>query len=149
MNEPRHGSLESLLNSSPRAKRVWAGGIWTEGPTWIPELGVVVFSNIPNDRQIAFNPRSGQAVQLRGGEGYFVNGTTLAPNGDLLLCEHGSRSLARLPPDGRRHVIADRFEGRRFNSPNASSWTERGRSVSPIPAMELRSRAREEKGRES
>ncbi len=105
---PEKGSLRVL----------WSEGKWTEGPSYLPLTRSVVFSDIPNDRQMLYSELSGEVHVWRGGHRQFVNGTTPDAAGGLILCEHGTRSLTLLSHDGRRVVLADRFEGGRLNSPN-------------------------------
>lgn len=110
-------AFASLLAGEATVTRLWTGAKWAEGPTWLPRLNSVIFSDIPNDRQLLHSVLTGETDVLRGGAGHLVSGT--APDGeDILLCEHGTRALARLSLDGHRVVLASEFDGRRLNSPN-------------------------------
>ncbi|OCX65712.1 hypothetical protein BFP70_08850 [Thioclava sp. SK-1] len=96
---------------------LWSSGGWLEGPTWLPDIGILVFSDIPNDRQLIHTPSTRLTSDYRGGARHFVNGTTGA-DGALVMCEHGTRALTRLMPDGTREVLATHYGGGRLNSPN-------------------------------
>ena len=87
------------------------GFIFTEGPVWMPE-GVLLFSDIPADTifrvdKTVFRKPSGQS-----------NGLILDMEGRLLACEHKTRRVTRTEKDGSITVLAERFEGKRLNSPN-------------------------------
>lgn len=107
----------TLFAPDAQLDRLWTGAGWAEGPTWLPMLSAVLFSDVPGDRQLLHSTLTDQTHVLRGGAGHFVNGTMLDGTG-ILMCEHGTRSLTRLALDGQRQTLASRFEGGRLNSPN-------------------------------
>jgi gluconolactonase len=76
-----------------------------------------VFSDIPNDRMLRWDETTGVVGVFREPSGY-TNGHTVDRQGRLVSCEHGNRRVTRTEPDGSVTVLADRFEGKRFNSPN-------------------------------
>lgn len=87
------------------------GCMFTEGPVWLPGTGLL-FSDIPADAifkadKTVFRKPSGNA-----------NGLMLDRQGRLIACEHGNRRVTRAEKDGSITVLADRVEGKRFNSPN-------------------------------
>ena len=100
---------------SATVERLWTGGEWTEGPVCLPG-GDVLFSDIPNDRVMRWSPGSGTRVELHPC-GY-ANGHTLDREGRVIRCEHGGRRISRVEADGRVTGLADRYEGKRLNSPN-------------------------------
>lgn len=84
---------------------------FTEGPLWLPE-GILVFSDIPADTIY----RADKSVYRKpSGES---NGLTLDAQGRLIACEHKNRRVTRTEPDGAITVLADRYDGKRLNSPN-------------------------------
>ncbi len=99
-------------------ERVWIGGEWTEGPAWFGALQCLVFSDIPNDRLLRYDPLSGITATLREGRGHHANGNTVDREGRLVTCGHGSRSVYRTEHDGRITLLADRYDGKLLNSPN-------------------------------
>ncbi|MGF1476298.1 MAG: SMP-30/gluconolactonase/LRE family protein [Geminicoccaceae bacterium] len=94
-----------------------AGGFrWTEGPVWFGDGGYLLFSDIPNNRIMRWSERDGLGV-FREPSNY-SNGHTRDRQGRLVSCEHGARRVTRTEYDGTITVLADGFDGKRFNSPN-------------------------------
>ena len=98
-------------------ERLWTGGRWTEGPVYLPTGRSLLFSDIPNDRILRWDELTGHVGVYRQPAGH-TNGHTLDGEGRLVSCEHGARRVSRTEHDGSVTVLADRFEGKRFNSPN-------------------------------
>ena len=98
-------------------ERLWTGGRWTEGPVYLPTGRSLLFSDIPNDRILRWDEPTGHVGVYRQPAGH-TNGHTLDGEGRLVSCEHGARRVSRTEHDGSVTVLADRFEGKRFNSPN-------------------------------
>jgi gluconolactonase len=90
---------------------------WAEGPVYFADGRYLVFSDIPNNRMLRWEEESGQVSTFRYPSG-FSNGHTRDRQGRLVSCEHGNRRVTRTEPDGTITVLADRFEGKRLNSPN-------------------------------
>jgi gluconolactonase len=98
-------------------ERVFDGGRWTEGPAYVPAGRYLVFSDIPNDRVLRWDETTGAVGVLRAPADY-ANGRTLDRLGRLVSCEQGTRRVTRVEHDGSLTVLADRYRGNRFNSPN-------------------------------
>ncbi|MDO9416108.1 SMP-30/gluconolactonase/LRE family protein [Pararhizobium sp.] len=98
-------------------ERLWSGGRWVEGPAWFGAGRYLVWSDIPNNRMMRFDETSG-AVSVFRQPSNNSNGNTVDNQGRLVTCEHLARRVTRTEFDGSIKVIADRFEGKRFNSPN-------------------------------
>ncbi len=114
-------SFERLVSRNMRVVKLWSGGAWTEGPVWFADAGMLLFSDIPNDRILRFLPDLsglGGTVHVFRQPANFANGLTRDREGRLVACEHGARRVTRTELDGRITVIADRIDGRRLNSPN-------------------------------
>ena len=90
---------------------------WTEGPAYFPAGRYLVFSDIPNDRLLRWDETTGTVGVFRQ-PSRFANGHTVDRQGRLVSCEHGARQVTRTEPDGTITVLADRYQGQRFNSPN-------------------------------
>jgi gluconolactonase len=90
---------------------------WTEGPAYFPAGRYLVFSDIPNDRMLRWDETTGAVGVFRAPAGY-ANGHTVDRQGRLVSCEHGNRRVTRTEHDGSITVLADRFQDKRFNSPN-------------------------------
>ena len=111
------GRFRNLLTGHGRVERVWTGGRWTEGPTWFGAGRYLVFSDIPNNRMMRYDECDGHVSVFRGPSNN-TNGNTTDRQGRLVSCEHLTRRVTRTEFDGSVSVLADRFKGKRFNSPN-------------------------------
>jgi gluconolactonase len=100
-----------------QVERFEFGCRWAEGPVYVPAGRYLLASDIPNDRILRWDEITGAIGVFREPSGY-ANGNTLDANGRLVTCEHGTRRVTRTEYDGAVTVLADRFEGKRFNSPN-------------------------------
>jgi len=98
-------------------KRLHTGTLWAEGPAWNGVGRYLVWSDIPNNVQMRWVEDDGHVSVFRNPSGY-SNGNTFDYEGRQLSCEHGGRRVARYEYDGAITVIADKFEGKRLNSPN-------------------------------
>lgn len=96
---------------------LFSEGRWTEGPVYVPSGRYLLFSDIPNDRMLRWDETDGSVSVFRSPAGY-ANGHTLDRRGRLVSCEQGRRRLTRTELDGSVTVLADRWDGKRLNSPN-------------------------------
>ncbi|WP_055563357.1 SMP-30/gluconolactonase/LRE family protein [Streptomyces atriruber] len=104
-------------NGDDRLERLHGGCRWAEGPLYLPAWRQLVWSDIPNDRLLRWDEATGAVSVFRSPAGH-VNGNTLDREGRLISCEQGNRRVTRTEPDGRITVLAERYEGKRLNSPN-------------------------------
>lgn len=104
-----------VLPNAPLEK-LGDGFRWLEGPVWFGDMECLLFSDIPNDRIMRWTERGGVEV-FRQPAG-FPNGQTRDREGRLITCSHHDRRVVRTELDGTVTVLADRFEGKRLNSPN-------------------------------
>src|SRR5688572_10394723 len=104
------------LGNTP-IQRLWTGGLWMEGPAWSSQGRYLVWSDIPNNRQLRYLDDDGRVTVFRSPSGN-SNGNTFDFEGRQLSCEHGERRVVRYEHDGSVSVIADSYNGRRLNSPN-------------------------------
>ena len=98
-------------------EKLFEGCRWAEGPVYVPAGRYLVWSDIPNDRMLRWDETTGAVGAFRQPAGY-TNGNTLDRSGRLVTCEHGNRRITRTEYDGSITVIADRYQGKRLNSPN-------------------------------
>lgn len=106
--------LKSLIEPGD-PERMATGFQFTEGPVWLPG-GYLLFSDIPANRIYKWTPGEG-AIIWREPSGN-SNGLTLDRAGRLVACEHGNRRVSCTEADGRIIALADRYQGKRLNSPN-------------------------------
>lgn len=104
-----------VLGNAP-LKKLADGFDWVEGPVWFGDHDCLLFSDIPNNRILRWSPATGISVFREPSN--FANGNTRDREGRLVTCEHGARRVTRTEYDGSITVIADRYEGKRLNSPN-------------------------------
>ena len=99
------------------AEKLYTGCRWAEGPAWFAAGRYLVWSDIPNDRMLRWDETDGSVSVFRQ-PSMNSNGHTVDVQGRLVSCEHRSRCVSRTGFDGKRIVLADRHDGKRFNSPN-------------------------------
>ena len=107
----------SLVHMNAGVDTLWQGGRWCEGPAYLAAGRYLVWSDIPNDRLMRWDECSG-AVSVFEQPCRNHNGHTVDLQGRLVSCEHRGRQVSRIEHDGSVTVLADRFQGKRFNSPN-------------------------------
>lgn len=128
--------LDKLIEPGTPLEKLAIGFNWSEGPVWDRKAGELYFSDVPENVVYAWNPKSGIRKHLkpsgytgseaRGGEpgsnGLLIDGRT----GYLVLCQHGDRRVATMPEPGKFVTIADKYEGKRLNSPNDAAYKSNG-----------------------
>lgn len=125
-------ALDKLIPPDAKIEVIGEGFAWCEGPVWVRDGKFLLFSDIPNNALMRWDSTSGAKLYLkpagytgknsRGGESG-SNGLVLDRQGRLILCQHGDRRVARLDsswdnPQPKYVTLADRYEGKRLNSPN-------------------------------
>jgi gluconolactonase len=104
-----------VLHNAP-IERLATGFRWTEGPVWFGDQQALLFSDIPNNAIMRWV--EGVGVSVFRSPSHFNNGNTRDREGRLVSCSHGLRAVTRTEYDGTVTVLADRYEGKRLNSPN-------------------------------
>lgn len=112
--EPR---FNSCFVGHARVERLWTGARWSEGPAWFAAGRYLLWSDIPNNRMLRWDETDGSVSVFRQPSNN-SNGNTTDLEGRLVTCEHLTRRVTRTEHDGTISVIADRFDGKRLNSPN-------------------------------
>jgi gluconolactonase len=119
-------AIDKIVGPNPKVFKLAEGFKFTEGPVWTAEG--LLFSD-PNANTIYKYSREGKLSVFRTPSGYSgadiheyrqpgSNGITLDPQGRVVFNQHGNRRVVRLEKDAKETVVADRYEGKRFNSPN-------------------------------
>lgn len=134
-------ALDAIVNTDAKVEVIADGFNWSEGPLWIEDQQMLIFSDVPENIVYKWSATGGKEVYLTtsgytgsaspysGEEG--SNGLTLNNEGKLVLCQHGDRrvSLMDAPIDAPRPsfiTIADNFEGKKLNSPNDAVFNKKG-----------------------
>jgi len=123
-------ALDAIVPPNPKIFKIAEGFKFTEGPVWDRRGGYLLFSDPNNNTIYKYSPEgNGQLAVFREKSGYEgadiaeytqpgSNGLTFDREGRLTINQHGNRRVVRLESDGQLTVLADKFEGKRLNSPN-------------------------------
>jgi gluconolactonase len=104
-----------LLEAGATVKKLAGEMKFTEGPVWIPDKKMLVFSDIPNSKLMQWSEANGLSEFRKSEQS---NGNILDLEGRLISCQHAGRNVVRTEADGKITVLAEKFDGKRFNSPN-------------------------------
>ena len=126
--ERKDPRLDRLVPPGAVIEKLAEGMRWTEGPVWDRRAGHLLFSDIPNNVVMKWQEGAGLSEFLKP-SGYTgtepfqgrepgSNGLAFDAEGRLHLCQHGDRRIARVTSDGKFATVVDRYQGKRFNSPN-------------------------------
>lgn len=110
-------ALDGLVPAGAAPRKIADGCVWSEGCVWVAPLGVLRWSDIPNDRIMTYDPASRATSVHRTGVG-FTNGRAALADGAVVQCSHGNRRVEVEHADGTVETLVDRFEDGRLNSPN-------------------------------
>jgi gluconolactonase len=129
--------LEEVLGPNPVLEIIAKGFEWSEGPLWVEEQQMLLFSDVPENKIYKWTEASGTETYLDP-SGYTgtenregSNGLLLDRRGRLILCQHGDRRLARMDapleaPLSKFITLADQYSGKRLNSPNDATFNKEG-----------------------
>jgi len=132
----KDAKLDALIPKDAVIEVLAEGFKWTEGPVWVKkDGGYLLFSDIPNNRVMKWSAKGGLSEFLKP-SGYTgmakfegvepgSNGLALDKDGNLILCQHGDRRVARLK-DGKFETLVDKYMGKRLNSPNDLVYMKNG-----------------------
>lgn len=134
-------ALDALVDTNARAEIIAEGFEWSEGPLWVENEQMLLFSDVPANTIYKWTEDNGTEVYLQP-SGYTgtepikskepgSNGLLLDPDGNLILCQHGNRQLAKMDaplrqPKATFVTLAERYDGKRFNSPNDAIYSRTG-----------------------
>jgi len=108
---------KGIFNGTAKLERLYVGCRWAEGPAWFAGGRYLVWSDIPNNRIMRWDETDGSVSVFRQPSNN-TNGHTVDRQGRLVSCEHLGRRVSRTEHDGTITVLADRWKGKRLNSPN-------------------------------
>ena len=109
--------FHALYNGNGKLDVLATGCKWSEGPAWFAAGRYLVWSDIPNNRMMRWDETDGSVSVFRA-DSANSNGNTVDRQGRLITCEHGGRRVSRTEFDGSITTLADRWKGKRLNSPN-------------------------------
>jgi gluconolactonase len=122
-------AFDKIVPEGAEMEVLGGGYDWAEGPVWVQKGGYLLFSDIPPNKIMKWEEGKGVTL-FKSGVGYSgkepftgeepgTNGLVLDSEGRLVMCCHGDRCIKRMSlPDGKPEVLADKYGGKRFNSPN-------------------------------
>lgn len=129
--------FHKLVPQNAVVEKLGSGYKWSEGPVWNQKEKYLLFSDIPNNSIFKWQYGGGVSLFMKpsgytGNEPFQghepgANGLTYDSLGRLTACEHGDRRISRLEPDGKTKItLADKYEGKRLNSPNDLVYRSNG-----------------------
>jgi len=118
-----------IVDTNAPARLLSTGHWWAEGPAWDAKRQTLYFTDVPRNRAYSWSQGEGEAIFLdpsgtrsedaQGMREAGANGLLISRSGELLICNHGERSLqARSFESGERRTLIGEYEGQTFNSPN-------------------------------
>ena len=143
--------MEILISKNAKIEILAEGFGWAEGPVWVPELNGILFSDVPNNKAYLWTEKKGLSLFLYpsgmtnhapNNKSDGSNGLGLDSDGNLILCQHGDRSISRLNnwffEEPKYEVLVDHFNGKWLNSPNDLVFDKQGSIYFTDPPYGLR-----------
>jgi gluconolactonase len=152
-------AFDAVVSPDAKAEIIAEGFDWSEGPLWLEKINALVWSDVPKNIVYKWTADKGKEVYLtpsgytdtiqRGGE-MGSNGLTLDNNGNLVLCQHGNRQMARMNstldnPKPDFVTVAGKYDGKRFSSPNDGVYNSKGELFFTDPPYGLEKQANDPK----
>lgn len=109
--------FDECVRTTEQVQQLYDGCRWAEGPAYFPAHRGLIFSDVSADRLLRYDETSDLVGVLRA-PSHYANGNTVDAEGRLISCQQGTRSVVRTEHDGSLTVLADRYAGKRLNSPN-------------------------------
>ena len=141
-------ALDALIAPDAKIEQLAVGFAWSEGPIWRESGHYLLFSDIPKNTIYKWQDSTGLSVFLRPagytgvnppGRELGSNGLTLDANDSLVMADHGNRQVARLDESKfTKTILADRYQGKRLNSPNDLVYRSNGDLYFTDPSYGLR-----------
>jgi gluconolactonase len=143
--------LDAVIAPDAEIQQLADGFIWSEGPVWVRDGGYLVFSDVPGNVMYRWSEADGVS-EFMNPSGYAgpptdafaepgSNGMALDAAGNLLVCDHGNRALAKVDLKSRKKtILLDRYQGKRFNSPNDLAVAKSGAIYFTDPTYGLKGR---------
>ena len=133
-------ALDAIIDSTSAPEILGEGYEWSEGPVWLEQQKMLLFSDIPNNEILQWTEAEGVKSYLKPsgftgtdfkGHEPGSNGLLVNAGGELVLCQHGDRRMAVMEapldaPKAAFRTLVDRYEGKRLNSPNDAVYDAQG-----------------------
>ena len=143
--------LDAVVSPDAQIQQLAEGFVWAEGPVWVCDGGYLVFSDVPGNVMYRWSEADGVS-EFMNPSGYAgpptdafaepgSNGMALDAAGGLLVCDHGNRALAKVDLKTRKKTfLLERYQGKRFNSPNDLAVSKTGAIYFTDPTYGLKGR---------
>ena len=134
-------ALDKIIDTNTRAEIIAEGFDWSEGPLWVPQHNMLLFSDVPKNTVYKWTEANGVVTYLSP-SGYTgatkslskepgSNGLALNEKGELILCQHGNRQMARMDaplnaPQPEFTALAATYNEKKFSSPNDCAFNNKG-----------------------
>ena len=156
-------AISKILSLDAKAEIIAEGFKWSEGPLWVEKHQMLLFSDVPTNTIFKWTEAKGKEVYLtpsgytssveRGGE-MGSNGLLLNKDGNLVMCQHGDRRMARMDapvnkPQPKFVTLADKYQGKRLSSPNDATYNNKGELYFTDPPYGLPGRNESDPTRET
>ena len=109
--------FRNLINEDFELEKIYSGTIWAEGPAWLEDKNIIVWSDVKSNKMLSCNVETRLVTEFRY-PSEFNNGNCTDASGRLISCQHGKRRVVRLEENGNLTVIADNYNNKKLNSPN-------------------------------
>lgn len=134
-------AFNSIVPEGSELEIIAEGFVWSEGPVWLPKQNKLLFCDIPRNSIFQWSEQDGLSLYLDSAgyagpatgnnELYGSNGLMLDHDGNLVLCQHGNRQVARMDasldkPEAKFITLADKYLGKKLNSPNDVVFNSKG-----------------------
>jgi len=145
-------AFAELIDVNEKIEVLTEGYNWSEGPVWIKSDGHLLFSDVPENKIHKWSPKTGHSIFMdpsgfegdNGEKEPGSNGLMVDNEGRLLVCDHGNRRIYRVEKDGTKTTVTERFEGKRFNSPNDLVVNSKGEIFFTDPPYGLKDKTKRE-----
>jgi len=151
--------LNQLIDPRSKLEILSEGHSWTEGPLWLEDQKMLLFSDIPRNTVYSWTKENGVKEYLKPsgftGEHFEgsepgANGLLLDPEGSLVLCQHGNRQMAKMisgidNPKPDFTTLVSNFDGKKLNSPNDAVFDSNGNLYFTDPPYGLAKRMEDPK----
>jgi gluconolactonase len=134
-------AMDAIVAKDTKAEIIASGFDWSEGSLWVEKINGLLFSDVPTNTVYKWTEQKGKEVYLKP-SGYTgtipsissepgSNGLLLDNNGNLVLCQHGDRRMAKMDaalenPMAKFVTIADKYQNKKFSSPNDAAYNTAG-----------------------